>query len=37
MRGACDAASAFYFIGEKAEAPLSDRELVKGYRGLDGL
>jgi SAM-dependent methyltransferase len=30
---ALDAASAFYFIGAKAEHPLSDRELVSQYKG----
>lgn len=31
--GAYDAASAFYFLGRRAEAPLSDREIVASYRG----
>jgi SAM-dependent methyltransferase len=35
--GAYDAASSFYFIGEKCDRPISDRELVQGYRGLDNL
>jgi SAM-dependent methyltransferase len=33
--GALDAASSFYFIGEKCEQPVSDREILAGYRGLD--
>lgn len=36
-RGAYDACSSFYFIGEKADAPLSDHDIVAGYRGLDNL
>ena len=36
-KGAFDAASSFYFIGEKAEEPISDRELIASYRGLDNL
>lgn len=36
-KGAIDAASSFYFLGEKAEAPISDREIIEGYRGLDNL
>jgi SAM-dependent methyltransferase/uncharacterized protein YbaR (Trm112 family) len=35
--GAYDGASSFYFVGEKMDKPLSDRELVAGYRGLDSL
>jgi SAM-dependent methyltransferase len=31
--GAIDAASAFYFLGRRAEVPLDDRELIKLYRG----
>ena len=31
--GALDGASAFYFLGEKSERVLSDRELVASYRG----
>ncbi|MBM4092980.1 MAG: methyltransferase domain-containing protein [Planctomycetes bacterium] len=31
--GACDAASAFYFLGRKTNAALSDRDLIAGYRG----
>lgn len=31
--GAYDAASAFYFLGCRAEKPISDREIVAGYRG----
>lgn len=31
--GAIDAASAFYFLGRRAETPLDDRELIKLYRG----
>jgi SAM-dependent methyltransferase len=30
---ALDAASAFYFLGEKSQEILSDRELVRAYRG----
>jgi SAM-dependent methyltransferase len=33
--GAYDAASGFYLLGRKAELPLSDRELLRLYRGLD--
>jgi len=36
-KGAIDAASSFYFLGEKAEVPISDREIIAGYRGLDNL
>jgi ubiquinone/menaquinone biosynthesis C-methylase UbiE len=36
-KGAYDACSSFYFIGEKADAPVDDREIVAGYRGLDNL
>jgi SAM-dependent methyltransferase len=32
--GAYDNAAAHYFCGTKSEQPLSDRDLVKGYRGL---
>ncbi len=35
--GAYDAASSFFFLGEKCERPISDREIVRGYRGLDNL
>ncbi len=35
--GAYDAASSFYFIGEKCERLVSDREILAGYRGLDNL
>ncbi len=31
--GAFDGASGYYFLGAKAETPLSDRELVKLYKG----
>ncbi|MDQ3679172.1 MAG: methyltransferase domain-containing protein [Actinomycetota bacterium] len=31
--GSWDAASAFYFIGRRAEQPISDREVIAGYRG----
>lgn len=34
--GTFDAASGYYFIGTKEEQPLSDRELIKQYRGLVG-
>jgi hypothetical protein len=30
---ALDAAFAFYFLGEKREEILDDRELIRGYRG----
>lgn len=33
QRPACDAASAFYFLGRRSETPLADRDLVEGYRG----
>jgi len=36
-KGAIDAASSFYFLGEKADSPIGDREIVEGYRGLDNL
>ena len=36
-KGAYDAASAFYFVGEKTDEPISDRDLIAGYRGLDNL
>jgi SAM-dependent methyltransferase len=32
-RGSYDAASAYYFLGRKSEIVLSDRELVRQYRG----
>ena len=32
-RGAYDAASAYYFMGRKSPVTLSDRELVKQYKG----
>jgi SAM-dependent methyltransferase/uncharacterized protein YbaR (Trm112 family) len=35
--GAFDAGSSYYFVGEKREAPISDREIVAGYRGLENL
>jgi hypothetical protein len=35
--GAYDAASSFYFIGEKCEQPISDQEILRSYRGLDTL
>lgn len=31
--GGLDAASALYFMGQKAEAPKSDKEILAGYRG----
>ena len=31
--GALDAAFAFYFLGEKREEVLDDRDLIRGYRG----
>ena len=33
-RGAYDCASALYFFGRRAEVPVSDREISRGYRGL---
>ena len=33
--GAHDAASSFFFIGEKIAEPVSDRDLIARYRGLD--
>jgi SAM-dependent methyltransferase/uncharacterized protein YbaR (Trm112 family) len=33
-KGTLDAASGYYFIGLKSESVLSDRELIKGYRGM---
>lgn len=33
-RGAYDCASAFYFFGRRSETPVSDRDIVAGYRGL---
>lgn len=35
--GAYDAASGLYFMGRKSDEVLSDKELVKLYRGLDSL
>lgn len=35
--GAYDAASGFYFLGRKSAATLSDRELVRSYRGAVGI
>jgi uncharacterized protein YbaR (Trm112 family) len=32
--GALDAASGFYFMGRKGERTLTDRELIRGYRGM---
>ena len=32
--GAFDCASAYYFLGAKADEPLADRALLRGYRGL---
>lgn len=32
--GVFDCASGFYFLGRKAERPISDREIIEGYRGL---
>lgn len=34
--GATDAACGVYFIGEKADLPVDDRELLAGYRGVVG-
>lgn len=34
-RGANDCASAFYFFGRLRNTPISDREIVKSYRGLN--
>lgn len=34
--GAWDASSSFTFVGEKLDEPVSDREIIAGYRGLDG-
>ena len=34
--GSWDAASAFYFIGRRAEQPISDRDVIAGYRGAKG-
>jgi len=34
-RGANDCASAFFFFGRLREAPISDREIVDSYRGLN--
>jgi hypothetical protein len=31
--GAYDAASAFYFLGRKSGEPVSDREILRQYRG----
>jgi SAM-dependent methyltransferase len=33
--GTLDAASSFYFLGRKSVVPLSDRELIKLYKGMD--
>lgn len=33
-RGAYDCASALYFFGRRAEFPVSDRDISRGYRGL---
>lgn len=33
--GAYDGASAFYFFGRLRDEPVSDREIVQGYRGLN--
>jgi SAM-dependent methyltransferase len=33
-QSAYDSASGYYFFGRKADTPLSDRELVRGYRGV---
>jgi len=33
--GAYDAASGFYLLGRRAESPISDRDLIKLYRGLE--
>jgi hypothetical protein len=33
--GALDAAGGVYFFGTKADQPISDRELLKFYRGRD--
>jgi SAM-dependent methyltransferase/uncharacterized protein YbaR (Trm112 family) len=35
--GSFDAASGFFILGRRVEQPLSDKELVKLYRGLDSL
>jgi len=32
--GSYDAASAFYFIGKKSNKALSDRELIRGFKGM---
>lgn len=32
-RGAYDAASAYYFVGRKREAPVSNAEILRAYRG----
>lgn len=34
-RGAFDAASAYYFFGRKSERTLSDREIIRAYRGMN--
>ena len=31
--GSFDAASAFYFVGQKSDAPIDNRRLIAGYRG----
>jgi len=32
--GSYDAASAFFFVGKKNTEPLSDKELIKGFKGM---
>lgn len=34
LRGVYDCAPAFYFFGQRSVAPISDRDIIKGYRGL---
>jgi hypothetical protein len=34
-KGAIDSASGFYFMGRKEDEILSDRELIRYYRGAD--
>lgn len=36
-KGTFDSASGFYFLGSKASQALSDKELIRLYRGLDSL
>jgi SAM-dependent methyltransferase len=36
-KGAIDSASAFYFMGRKEDEILSDRELIRYYRGADSI